>query len=81
MKHLNQKLATENAIITQADKDPCSLQTKAGYQLNQPKKSIQERKLYVMKGLNQNLAKENAIITQADKGKRIVRQVGYLQRL
>ena len=37
MKQLNQKLATENAIITQADKDPCSQQTKAGYQLNQPK--------------------------------------------
>ena len=34
-----------------------------------------------MKQLNQKLATENAIITQTDKGKRIVRQVGYLQSL
>lgn len=41
-KQLNQKLVTENAIITQADKDHCSQQTKAGFQLNQPKKSIKK---------------------------------------
>ena len=35
----------------------------------------------MMKQLNQKLATANIIITQADKGKRIVRQVGYLQRL
>ena len=67
MKKLNQKLAKENAIITQAGKDPCSLQAKADYQLNQPKKSIQERKLYLMRQLNQKLAIENATIMQADK--------------
>ena len=43
-KQLNQNLAKENATITQADKDHCSQQTKADYQLNQPKNSIQERK-------------------------------------
>jgi len=37
MKQLNQKLATGKAIITQGDKDPRSQQTKADYQLNQPK--------------------------------------------
>ena len=44
MKKLTQKLATENAIFTQAHKDPYSQQTKADYQINQPKNSIQKRK-------------------------------------
>ena len=44
MKKLNQKLATENTIFTQAHKDPYSQQTKADYQLIQLKNSIKKRK-------------------------------------
>ena len=43
-KQLNQNLAKENATITQADKDPCSQQTKADYQHNQPKKLYTKKK-------------------------------------